>query len=165
MSKSNQITAKYREYIARDVVEKFGASYQNYETIGKVWRQKFPYSAEIEKFIVTDTRVFLRLLDVCDKGNMNMMYKVCYNISEHLSKYFVKKVSGETRENVTQQLLHDFFFDFSLFVEKFKKSYKRPLNTENEQYVKSNPGVVAMYNALQEKQKQCFAHQGFANGR
>lgn len=151
MANYKQITGQYIEFIAKEVINKFGASYQNYPNMGKLWRQKYPYYAEIDAFLIERTNLFLRLLDVRDQGNFNMMYKVCYNIAEHLSKYLVKKSPDLTRENVTDEVLNDIFLESDRFVAKFKKSYKKPLDMNNTQYIVCNPGVVAMYNAIHNK--------------
>ena len=153
MATSKQITANYIEYIGKEVVDNFGGSYQNFETLGKTWRQTLPYSANLESFVMTKTDLFLRLLDNNEQNNFNMMYNVCYGIAEHLSKYLIKKSPEMTRKKATQQVVNSIFFDSARFIERFKKLYKRPINTENVGYVVSNPGVLAMYRAIQAKQQ------------
>ena len=153
MATSKQITGQYVEFIGTQVINKFGGSYQTYQTSGKIWRQKMDYRPDVEQYIMLETGVFLRMLDVRDQGNFNMMYKVCYNISEHLSKYLVKKSPDLTRKNVTDTTLHTIFLDADRFVSKFKKAYKKPIDLSNENYVKSNPGVVAMYSAIKNREK------------
>lgn len=150
MASVKVITAQYIEFIAKEVIAQFGGSYQNYQTCGKSWRQKMDYNVRTERFIMDKTRVFLRLLDIHDLGNLNAMYKVCYNISEHLSKYIAKKSPDVSRAMVTEDLLNKLFFDFDLFKSRFKKSYKRPIDTSNAEYVKCNPGVIAMYKAINQ---------------
>lgn len=152
MASKEVITAKYIQFIATEVIQKFGGSYQTYQTIGRVWRQRMDYNQQVENFIIDRTRVFLRLLNECDRGNINLMYKVCGNIAEYLSKYMVKKSPDLLRKDVTNALLHKFFLDSSLFIEKFKKAYKRPIDLQNIKYVQTNPGVVAMYKAINAKQ-------------
>ena len=153
MANTKQLTGQYVEFIGTQVINKFGGSYQTYQSAGKIWRQKMAYRPDIEQFIMHETSLFLRLLDVRDQGNFNMMYKVCYNISEHLSKYLVKKSPNLSRKSVTDATLHTIFLDSARFVAKFKKAYKKPIDLSNEVYVQSNPGVIAMYNAIQDKEK------------
>lgn len=152
MATSKQITANYIEFIGKQVVDNFGGSYQNFETLGKVWRQNLPYSADLENFVMVKTDLFLRLLDNNEQNNFNMMYNVCYGIAEHLSKYLIKKSPEMTRKKATQQVVNNIFFDSVRFVEKFKKIYKHPIDMTNTGYVVSNPGVIAMYNSIQAKQ-------------
>lgn len=149
MATKKEITAQYIDFIAEEVINKFGGSYQNKQNFGKSWRQEMPYRLEIERFIIDRTKIFLRLLDVCDSGNINTMYKVCYNISEHVSKYLVKKSSDLTRKEVTDQVLQNIFLRSNFFISKFKKSYKRPIDMSNERFVVTNPGVIAMYKSIQ----------------
>ena len=153
MATTKQITAKYIEFIAKEVINQFGGSYQTYETHGKVWRQQMKYSKIVGDFVMRRTVLFLDLQDIRDLGNLNMMHKVCYNIAEHLSKYFVKQSPELTRKVVTTNLLNQLFFNSGRFVAKFQKIYKRPIDLTNEVFVKSNPGVVAMYKAIQAQQQ------------
>lgn len=149
MATTKQITGKYIEFIATEVIKSFGGSYQTYETMGKVWRQKLPYTQQIEDFLILKTNVFLAFLDVRDQGNFNLMYKVSYNIAEHLSKYLVKKSPDLTREIVTNTVIEKIFLNSSRFIRRFEKAYKRPINLDDTHYVISNPGVIAMYNFIQ----------------
>ena len=148
MANTAQISGRYFEFIATEVVNEFGGSYQNYQTAGKIWRQQFSYNKETEDFIMAKTRLFLRTQDIRDLGNFNMMYKVCYNISEHLSKYLVKKSPDLSQAAVTDHVLNEIFFDSDTFVRRFKKAYKKPIDTTNVKWAQCNPGIVAMYKAI-----------------
>ena len=152
MASTKVITARYIDFIADEVINKFGGSYQNVQTLGKTWRQQMPYNPATEEFILQQSNLFLRLLDIRDQGNFNMMYKVCYNIAEHVSKYIVKKSPELTRKAVTDKVLNDIFLNSERFVAKFKKAYKRPIDMNDAGYVASNPGVIAMYMAINAKQ-------------
>ncbi len=152
MASTKVITAKYIDFIAQDVIDKFGGSYQTFDTMGKTWRQKMEYKPIVEDTIIFDTKVFLRNLDLCDQGNLNMMHNVCYNISEHLSKYLVKKSPDLTRETVINDLLNTLFFNSPHFVSIFKKAYRRPLFNDPK-WCEHNRGVIAMYNAIQQRQR------------
>ncbi len=148
MATVKAITYQYVSFIGHEMVEKFGGSYQTYESMGKLWRQKMDYNPQVEEFAITQSNLFLRLLDVRDQGNFNLMYKVCYNIAEHLSKYVVKKSPDLTRKAVTDDLLKKLFLNSGRFVAKFKAAYKRPINMDDARYVASNPGIIAMYKAV-----------------
>ena len=152
-NKRGQIIWKYVNYIADDVVNKFGGSYQTKESLGKSWRQQMEYNINVENAVIQDTKVWLRLLDNRDQGNLNLMYGVCYDISEHLSKYMVKKSSDLTVEKVTNELLNTLFFNSPHFVSIFKKAYRRPLSNDPK-WCERNRGVIAMYNAIQQRQRE-----------
>lgn len=152
MASTKVITAQYINFIAEEVIDNFGGSYQNIQTLGKTWRQQMPYNPATERFILKQTSLFLRMLDIRDLGNFNMMYKVCYNIADHISKYLAKKSPDLTRKVVADKVLNDIFFESEYFVPRFQKSYKRPIDMENEHFVATNPGVVAMYQAIKSKQ-------------
>ena len=153
MANANVIFKEYEQTIAKQVIDTFGGSYQTYETLGKTWRQKMDYNPSVESFVLLKTRTFLRGLEQRDKSNINMMYSVCYKISDHLSKYLVKKSPDLTRKTAQDDVMNKIFFNFDLFINKFKHTYRKPINMTNEQYVASNPGVIAMYKAIQS-QKQ-----------
>ena len=151
MANTKVITAQYIDFIADRVIDKFGGSYQNHETTGRVWRQKMDYLPQIEEALIFDTKLFLRTLDVRDQGDLNMMYNVCRNIADWLSKYLVKKSPDLTRERVTDNVLSEIFLKSPHFVNRFNKIYKRPLNLEDAHWVECNKGVVAMYISVQQE--------------
>lgn len=145
MATTDKIIADYIEFIGKEVVDTFGGSYQNYQTLGKEWRQKIGYTPTIENFIINKTNLFLRLQSVRDKNNFNMMYNLCYDISDHLSNYIVKKSPDLTKKAATNIVWNKIFFNSKAFQARFKKKYKRPIDLSNKEYCKTNPGVVSMY--------------------
>lgn len=144
MAKTRQITAEYIEYISQEVVENFGGSYQTYETMGKTWRQELGYKPVIETFVFNKTNLFLHLLDKRDRHDLNSMYNVCDRISNYLSEYLVKKTKILTKDEIKQDYMEQIYFKNNVFVNAFKRRAKRPIDTTNENYVKTNPGVVKM---------------------
>ena len=151
MANAHDITGEYIKFIGTHVIEQFGGSYQNYQTIGKVWRQQFHYSPEIEDFILTKTKLFLNIPSFRTQNNFNLMYKVCNNIGDYLSKYLVKRSPDLSRKQVADEVVSEIFLNNKTFVNKFENRYKKPIDMANVAYVKSNPGVMAMYNAIQNK--------------
>ncbi|MBR4624838.1 MAG: hypothetical protein IKO56_04795 [Alphaproteobacteria bacterium] len=151
MANANVIFKEYEQTIAKQVIDTFGGSYQTYKTLGKTWRQKMDYNPSVEDFVILKTRVFLRTLEQRDKSNINMMYSVCYKISDYLSKYLAKKSPDLTRKMAKENMMDKIFFNFNLFVNKFKQTYKKPIDTTKPNYVASNPGVIAMYKAIQSQ--------------
>lgn len=150
MSTVKQSTAQYIEFIGKEVIGEFGGSYQNYETLGRTWRQSLEYSAKIEKFLMERTKLFVCLMEERDRGDLNLMYKLSYSIGDYLSKYLMKEESPQiTRKKATEKVVGQLFFGSARLVAKFRSRYKKPLDTSNADYVASNPGVFAMYNFLQ----------------
>lgn len=152
MASTKVITAQYIDFIADKVIDEFGGSYQTRQTLGKTWRQKIEYNQHVEDELIFNSKVFLRTLDMRDQGNLNMMYKVCYNIADYLSKYMVKKSPDLSRKIVTDRVMDAIFFESPHFVNKFQKAYKRPLS-DDPNWCACNHGVVAMYNALKQREK------------
>ncbi|MBR1380825.1 MAG: hypothetical protein IJ560_04565 [Alphaproteobacteria bacterium] len=152
MATAKQITAQYIEFIAREVIERFGGSYTTYETIGKTWRKQMPYSPKIEQFILERTKLFMNMLNLRDRGDINLMYKVSYGISEHTSKYLVRRSQNLTRADAATDFMKKIFLESTVFVRKFQSSYKQPIDTSDTKFATANPGVVAMYSAIQSRQ-------------
>lgn len=151
MASTKEISAKYNEYISKAVIDKFGGSYVNYQTLRNRWRREMEYRPEIEEFILQETKVFFRLLDICDYGNLNMMYKVSKEMADYLSAYMVRKSENSKRSQVKRQLIDELFLKSNNFVHKFKKSFKdRTIDTTDTQYVKRNPGIVALYASISQ---------------
>lgn len=152
MATSKQLMAEYLEFIGRVVVDKFGVSYQIYETDGKSWRQQLKYRDDVADFIMLRTNLFLRLLSERDQSNFNMMYKVCDGIAEHLSKYFSKKSPDLTRKVVAGEILDKIFLQSPRMINKFNNVYRKPIDLSNTAYVASNPGIIAMYKSILSRQ-------------
>ena len=152
MARTNDIFLSYRDSISQEVVNTFGGSYQTVETLGKIWRQQMPYNPSIEGFVILKTKTFLRHLEQRDKSNINMMYNVCEKIADYLSKYIAKKSPDLTRKTAIDDIMNKIFFDFDLFVNKFKQTYKKPIDVINQKYVESNPGIIAMAKRINQIQ-------------
>lgn len=148
ITKAEQIVNEYKIFIGKEIVDKFGGSYQTYENLGDTWTQKIRYSNEIKDFIFIKTKLFFRVLDKCYQNNFNMMYKVCNKVANHISPYMLRKSPDLTKENVKDTVLNEIFFDFHLFTAKFKQTYKKPFNISNPNFVVSNPGITAMATRL-----------------
>ena len=153
MAYANKVTGQYIDFIANEVITKFGGSYQTVETLGKTWRQKMEYRPDIEIFITDRTNDFLNLLDSKVLSNFNIMYQATYNISDHLSKYLAKKSPDVTKRQVAQEFHNKIFFNSPKFINKFNRIYKKPIDLSNEEYVAANAGVIAMYRSVRAMQK------------
>ena len=150
MATQAQLFARYSDFIATELLKKYGGSYQTTQTFSKLWRQQLEYHQSVEDFILATTRVFLLMLPTDTRHNMNLMYTLCYNIADYLSKYTAKKSQEITRKEAATQILEQTFFKLSTPV--FKRIYKKPVNTDNPNYVNSNPGIIAMLEHLNSQQ-------------
>lgn len=141
----------YMIEISKDVIDQFGGSYQTYETLSKTWRKEFEYRESIEQFLFMRTKLFLRQLDPRIQGNFNVIYTLCDQIATYQSKYTMKKTPYIARETAKEEIMKKIFFEFDKYTVSFQKQYKKPIDMTNEAYVKSNPGIIAMYQYLQNK--------------
>jgi len=153
MATAKQLTAEYIEFIGTKVIDKFGGSYQNYNTLGKTWRQKLEYSPKIEEFLIAETKVFLRMQEFRLQTNFNLLYVLCNGIGDYLSKYLVKKSANLTRNAITENIVNEIFLSSERFITKFQTTYKKPIDMTNAHYVASNPGIIAMYNSVLKKRQ------------
>ena len=148
--KVKEITKDYVKVIGTEVVNKFGGSYQTYQTLGTSWRYKMAYKPEMEKFVFDKTKLFLRAeVDTRYLNDFNMMYKVCNKMATYISKYTKKKSPTLTDEDAQKAALNKIFFDFNLFVSKFKKKYSKPMSNIAPVHV----GVLEMAKHLRYIQK------------
>ncbi len=148
MPNKKVIVAKYIDFIADAVVGQYGGSYQTLQSLGKQWRQKMEYRPEIEDFILQKTKLFLNVLPDNIQSNFNVLYLSCMDMADWVSKYVAKKSPDVKRADVANQIMDEIFYNAVLRRQKFKKVYRKPIDLTNQQWVASNPGVVAMYNAL-----------------
>lgn len=145
MPTPKQITAQYIENISKEVINNFASSYQTYQSSGGTWRQEIEYKPFIEKFVFEKTGLFLVLLDKRDRHDLNFMYNVCYDISNYLAKYLVKKSPDLTEKSVQEYALKKIYFNNNMFVNVYKtKRAKRYVNNMNAEYKKINKGIVEM---------------------
>ena len=152
--KQSQYLMQYKYDISNAVIDKFGGSYQNYETLCKTWRQQMDYRPEIEEFILSNNDIVLvKALPDYAVRDLNCMYGLCNGIAEYLSKYMIKKSVGLTRATVQDEVVNRIFFNSPVFIKHFQARYKKPLDLDNEAWVNANPGVVAMAAALKAKSK------------
>ena len=113
----------YKDFIVKELVEKFGGSYQTAETMKDVWRDSFIFHPECEKFLITKTQMFLFLLEDKHNNKSPCFLKTLIGlISEYLAKYICKK--GISRNDCTQQLIKVLFTD-NRFIQNKLKSYQK----------------------------------------
>jgi len=150
MSKIEQIITDYQEFIDMEVIDNFGGSYQNYQTLGNVWRQKMNYAKPIEDFVIFKTKLFIRLLDKSEKNNLNMMYKVCNNMADYVAEYTAKKSADLTSVSAKEDIMKHIFFDSGLFVSRFKQVYA---NRQVNESSRGNRGTIEMAKYLKFLQR------------
>ena len=153
MATSYQLNMEYIEHISKEVIYEFGGSYQTYDSLKHTWRKEMDYRTDIEDFIMLKTRLFVNTKNVTVHHNFNVMYLTCDYISKYLAPYLVKKAPRLSTKQVAEDVLNSLFLKSPNFVERFKKKYKKPIDIEKPGYAPANPGIVAMYKAINNLEK------------
>lgn len=114
----------YKEYIVKELVDAFGGSYQNAQSMKDVWRTAFVYTPECERFLIKKTNLFVFLMSGENRTTQGPVFfkNLIGLISEYLSVYISKK--GISRNDCTKELTER-FFDKNSHVQSVIKNYMR----------------------------------------
>lgn len=90
--KSDQLFGQFTRFITNEVVDKHGSSYMTAEKIGNKWRSEIPYSDEVEHFLISTSKLFLRTLDTTDPDctNPKFLESIIKSMADYLSKYTMR---------------------------------------------------------------------------
>lgn len=113
---------KYTRYITEKVMDKYGASYENMDTMGHYWRYNLPYSAETENFIVFETKIFIRLFVTTKNGWA--LRQFIDGISDYLSAY-VKRAPDTGSRNRARKKLRNLLYNQSAHIQYIIAENKR----------------------------------------
>lgn len=115
----------YKQYIVKELVEAFGGSYQNAESMKDVWRTAFVYTPECEKFLIKKTNLFVFLMSGENRTTQGPVFfkNLIGLISEYLSVYISKK--GMARNDCTKEL-NERLFDKNTHIQSTIKNYIKP---------------------------------------
>ena len=100
----HNMLSNYIEFINKSVIEQHGKSYMTPENTRNKWRVEIAYSITVEKFLLTQTKLFINMLDSRDKNTTNPMFlkSLVNEISDYLSKYIMRgkntNRNGATKE-------------------------------------------------------------------
>ena len=128
---ANESFAKYKEFIGREFIDKFGGSYQRYEEIGDNWRKMYTYAPECEEYLKSRTIIFLGTLPEKDGmcRNPRFLKNLISKISEFLSVYVAKQFETPDKErNKSTHVLIEYFnkhHALKSIMEKFQRSKER----------------------------------------
>lgn len=143
----DQLT-QYARNISEHVIETYGGSYQTYQNIGDTWRTCFNYSQKIEDYILRETKLYIRMLNLRDgmATDPNFLYSFVDLISQYLAEYTVRKNPNQTKEaehkRLQQLLWNENKYIKALLSHQALKRYsektppRRKHKSNNEQAVK-----------------------------
>ena len=77
----------YAKFISELVIDKFGASFETQDAVRNSWRDTYEYRAEIEKFLIAKSNLFIKTLDSRFRYGI-LPYKLRYTSLQTRQKYF-----------------------------------------------------------------------------
>lgn len=105
--------AEYTKYITDQFLSNFGRGLVVKDEIRNKWRYKYEYAPEVEAFLITMTRTFIRTLNSADSNSTNPQFldSLTTDIADYLSGYTVGGlpvtgyVSRTARRNAAKQII------------------------------------------------------------
>ena len=157
--KNNQVTAAQRvssifeEEISNAVINKYGGSYTTYEETYSNWRKTFPYNKEIENFLISEAKTYIRSLDSRkpESTNPKFLGALVTFIANFLSLYTMRSENTNTRKKARKDLEEKLYTNFSYIrnliarqeaardvQDKAKRNtYKRPARLKQKQLLEN----------------------------
>lgn len=139
-----QLFRQYVAYITEKVLEKNTIPYSNPNIMRSSWRNIIPYSTEMDKFIIFESRNFLHIFP--KSHNLRFLKELVIGLSDYISAYFQKNPSIANR-NAARKYARKMMYEENPYI----------------QYLKSRE--KAANDSRQSKQNQPEAHQSQRNKR
>ena len=155
-AENERIMARYRLYITKKVLDRYGASFQNAENLGDSWRDNILYSPDVEEFLVLETRVFIRLYT--DTDNLWAIRALVKMISGYLA-VFVQMAPDTGSLNRARKKLKHLLFDESDFVQHIINQKKAEHDAARAKYEAAVARKQANREYTQRKQAEAAARK------
>lgn len=114
---------QYIAYISDKAIRVHGESYDTYAELKNNWRFQFPYTTELEKWLVLETKVFLRLMPAKDTHNLGYLKSLINEIADFLSAYTMRQ-GNITRNDARQKIIY-MLWDKNLMVQSLMLKQKQ----------------------------------------
>lgn len=147
--------AEYTKYITDAFLSKFGRGLVIKDEIRNTWHYKYEYAPEVEAYLITMTRTFIRTLNSADSNSTNPQFldSLTTDIADYLSGYTVGglPVTGYTsrtaRRNAAKSIIKSAIYTDFPYIQKLlaDQQKKRALKQGSKNM---------RQRAKQEKQKQ-----------
>lgn len=125
---------EYVPHINNLVIENFGFSYMTVEETKSNWRKNLETSAELSDFLISETKIFIRLMDAKthNANNLQFLKSFTVNVADYLAVYFVRLENGAKRNDVRRTLEKMFYDNFQyvqyMLVQQQQKRYAKANN-------------------------------------
>lgn len=104
--------ADFIRFITEAVIAKYGPSYATPQSMGNKWREQIAYSAEIEQFLIAQSRLYLRVTNFGDESkatNPAFLKALVNEMADYLSKYTMRAKEGMLRKDAEKALKRALF--------------------------------------------------------
>lgn len=128
-AEEQRLFQQYVRYISQKVIEVYGTSYSNADKSGDAWRDTFPYSAEIEKFLFSTTNIFI--MRAVKSKNLKFLEHLIYNMADYLSSYTQKNPKFKNGDEAKESAKH-VLFDNSKHIKYLKRQQEIQNNLREE---------------------------------
>lgn len=105
-------------YICDRVIDAHGKSYMNVENTRNKWRDQLGYKPEIEKFLISESKLYIRTLDSRNPNSTNPQFlKSLVNLmADYLSGY-THRINEKTTRNHARRKLIEALWDKNSYIQ------------------------------------------------
>lgn len=137
--------ADFIRFITEAVIAQYGPSYATPQSLGNRWRDVIPYSAEVEQFLISQSRLYLRVTNFGDESkatNPGFLKALVNEMADYLSKYTMRAKEGMLRRDAEKALKRALFDNNSyiqgMLLYQSGKRHMRKTHTTAEIRVQQN---------------------------
>lgn len=128
----------YAKFISELVIDKFGASFETQDAVRNSWRDTYEYRAEIEKFLIAKSNLFIKTLDsrLASSSDLGFLHAVIREIADYLSRYTKRKKPGMLRKEAIRELECE-LWDNNSYIKDMK------IRQANNRFARKSPKYAA----------------------
>ena len=150
--------SSYTTYISETVIDTYGPSYANQETMRNTWRNQIPYTDEIADFLVFKTHMYIRFLDARDSNSTNPQFlrALTHLMADYLSAYTMHSSAKITRKRA-KEILKKLLYDNSAYIQTLLARQELERNARESRH----KNAYKRPNSIQKKKQQQSAKRKF----
>jgi len=149
MAKANKkIFEMYCNFMNESMVNRYGVLCPNTPDLRNTWRQTMAYRSDVEEFIIQQTDRFLDSLPYGVQGDYNTIYLACIDMADWVAEYMIKRSIRVSSKDAADKVMDKVLLNNRVRVARFQDTRGRKVNLSNKKWCISNPGVLAMYKAI-----------------
>ena len=149
--------SSYTTYISETVIDTYGPSYANQETMRNTWRNQIPYTDEIADFLVFKTHMYIRFLDSRDSNSTNPQFleALAREIADYLSAYTVRNPKHANRKKAKEVLKIE-LYDESSYIQNLlaRQAAARDARDSSHRHTYKRPNGPKKKKQMQDAQSK-----------